>query len=476
LSSRTNLPFLAVLTILALATLCVAAVQLSGHIPISPWEPAIAIEAVRVNAGLPIYEAAHATHLYGPLLTILIAGIVQVFGLNLIAVRLIMSIFGIALAILLSAIFCPGKSRACLAMGIFLFLGLNLRTNLILFSIQPDWAATFIAVVALYIWITRTSSVFLSFLSLALFVCAMLFKQTTAAFAAIPLVYVLWWKRPLQFRDIALSLVPMVSILLSLAAVRVLWPQMFDAVVTIPASIRVYPGRVLNIALYLFLTFPIFLIALWFILRSRSPITERERWILSALVVLVPVSIWTTCKSGSGYNSLLFAYLALTALFVVRLDAIFDWLRALSIQRSFLAAIALALAILASFFLQFERAVGLLALRYGDDKYDIAVALARRLPGVVSTPQDPTIAYRANHYFSRSLFFELDAHNVNGNWPDQLPDSMVQELARAKYVVQVHSYVPTRVFDDYLKAGEFRPMSFPELEGSAYTVWARETE
>src|SRR5207248_2676933 len=104
---------------------------------------------------------------------------------------------------------------------------------------------------------------------------------------------------------------------------------------------KVYPGRAWKIALYLFLTFPIFLIALWSIWRSRRPVTDRERWILSALIVLVPVSIWMTCKSGSGYNSLLFAYLAMTALFILRLDAIFDWLRSLSVLRGFVAAVAI---------------------------------------------------------------------------------------------------------------------------------------
>src|SRR6266581_1618549 len=115
------------------------------------------------------------------------------------------------------------------------------------------------------------------------------------------------WRRPLQVRELVPALAPTISILLALTAI-------------------------------------------WSIWRSRHAITPLERWILSALVVLIPISIWTICKSGGGYNSLLFAYLAMTALFVARLDGIFGWLRSLSIQRSFVAAIAIALAILASFF------------------------------------------------------------------------------------------------------------------------------
>ena len=259
-----RLPFLVVLVILALATICAAAVQLSERVPLSPWESAVIMEAVRLNAGLPVYETAHATHMYGPLLTVLLAGVFQVFGFNVLAALL--------------------------------------------------------AIVALYFWATRKSSLLLSLASIALFLCATLCKQTSAAFALIPFVYTVMWRRPLQVRELVPALAPTISILLALAAIRSIWRQMFAAMVTIPASIKVYPERAFNVSLYLFATFPIFLIALWSIWRSRHAITPLERWILSALVVLIPISIWTICKSGGGYNSLLFAYLAMTALFAARLD------------------------------------------------------------------------------------------------------------------------------------------------------------
>ena len=50
----------------------------------------------------------------------------------------------------------------------------------------------------------------------------------------------------------------------------------------------------------------------------------------------------------------------------------------------------------------------------------------------VASPQDPTIAYRANGTFSSSLFFELDTEAINGNWPDKLPEAISSELAQAK--------------------------------------------
>ena len=473
MASPAKLSLVVVVVLIALATVCVAAVQLSARIPLSPWESSIAMEAVRLNAGLPIYESAHATHLYGPLLTVILAGAFQATGLNLIAARVVMSMFAIALAIFLSAILCHGKSRTWAVVAVLLFLGINLRTNLIVFSTQPDWAASFLAVIGLCVWITRKDSLLFGFVSVALFVCATLCKQTSAAFTLIPPAYVLLWKRPLRLRDLAAGLIPTVSILLTLAAIYWLWPRMFAAIVTIPASIKVYPERLLRVTLYLVVTFPIFLIALWSLFRARRRITETECWILAALIVLVPVSVWTMCKSGSGYNSLLFAYLAMTALCVARFEAVFDWLCSLSRRRGFAAAVAIALATFASFFIQVDHVFTLLSLRHGDDKYDVAVTQAGNLPGTVCSPQDPTIAYRAKNYFGRSLFAELDTHAVNGNWPSVLPDSMKQELAHCKYVVAIKSYVPAPMFDSYLPTAHFEPLPVPELEGSVYTIWKR---
>ena len=166
----------------------------------------------------------------------------------------------------------------------------------------------------------------------------------------------------------------------------------------------------------------------------------------------------------------------MTALFVVKLDSILEWMAALRGWRSFLAASGLALAILFSFLVQVDRDLALLFLRCGDEKYETAVDFARRTPDRVISPQDPTIAYRGAGYFGRSLFFELDAHAVNGNWPSELPESMQREVAEAKYVVQVRSYVPTPMFEQALVKDNFYPMDFVALRGSGYTLWTRRPE
>ena len=463
-----RLPFLVAAILLGAAIVCATIVRLTERLAINPWEPAIAMEAMRLNVGLPVYESGHATHMYGPLLTVVLAGIFRGTGLNLLAARIVLSIFALGLGAFLATILRRGESSWLLAF--LLFLGINFRTNLVFLSAQPDCLAILCAVAGLYLWVTREKSAWRFAFSLVLFVSAMLFKQTSAAFALIPFVHASLWRRKVS--DLAMSAIPTMSILTALVAIYFLSPQIFFAVVTVPAAIKVYPERALAATVYLIGTFPIFLIALLSILRAK--IDDRERWILSALVVLIPVSIWTISKSGGSYNSLLPAYLAMTALFVVRLEA--RWLRSLPNSRMFLAASGIAVVIVLSFFIQFDRDVALLYARHGDDKYDEAVAEARRLGNGVISPQDPTIPWRANKYFGRSLFFELDAHAVDGNWPGELPKSVEQELARADYVVQVNSYVPTPVFERGLLNNHFHPLMVDTLKNSAYTLWTRKAE
>jgi hypothetical protein len=463
---------LIVATTLGAASLFCAIVRLTESLAISPWEPAIDMEAMRLIAGLPLYEAGHATHMYGPLLTVFLAGIFRLTGLNLLAGRVVFSIFSFILAAVLSLIFCRGQSRKYWLFAFLLFLGVNLRTNLIFFSAQPDCVAALVAVAALSIWILRRESWWGAAFSISLFLCATLLKQTSAAFALIPAAYALIWKR--RFVDVAISLIPALSILAMLAAIYLIWPQVFFGMVSVPGSINVNYSRFLPIGLYFIATFPVFLIALLSQFRSREPIGEPERWIWAAIVVLVPVSVWTTCKSGAGYSSLLFGYLAMTALFVVKLDRFGHWIGSRRRSWAFVSASLLALVVLFSFLIQIGRDVTLLLARCGDEKYETAVNYAQQITGRLISPQDPTIAYRAAGYFGLSLFFELDTHSVNGNWPDRLPDALSKELDQAKYVMEVKCYVPTPLFERGLIEHGFVRVPVAALSNSAYALWAKQ--
>lgn len=465
-------PFLVAAAALLFANVFAAAVQLSSSVPLSPWEPAIAIEALRLNAGLPIYSAAHATHLYGPLLNLLFAGVFRIAGFNLIAARVAMSIFALAVSVALALAVSKDRSAVAIFFGAMLFLGLNLRTNLIAVSLQPDWAATCFAVLALLVWVRREKSVIRSVLALALFVVSMLFKQTAAAFALVPVAHCLLWKSSMRRRSCISAMLPLLSVAFVLAGVRWICPQMYHAIVAVPASIHRSATRLPLTTLYLFATYPVFFAALWSVRRWRC-VDECERWILSALFIFVPVSICVMSKAGSDYNSLLFAYLAMSALVVRRVYSFSEWFTLRSTLRTFVASAALGIILLFSYLVQTPRDLALLTLRHGDDHYEACVSVARSIDGKVVSPQDPTIAWRANQYFGRSFYCELDTNAVNGNWPNELPMSILREIQDASAVITVKSYVPAPQLEAALHQLHWHQRDVPELADSVYSVWTR---
>lgn len=469
----TRLPFLLVVIALGAATIFVAILRLSDLVAINPWEPAIAMEAVRLNSGLPIYNSAHATHMYGPLLTVTLAGIFRVTGLNLVTPRIVMSIGALALAIFLAVVFNRFRSIFWTTLVILLFLGTNFRTNLALVSAQPDCVAILIGSVALLIWAKSPNTVSRMIGSIGLFVAATFFKQTAAALALVPIVFILIWQRPVRMRDLMISTIPAAIIGLSLLITRVATPKMFHAIVTVPAAIQVHWEHVPGVFLYFIATFPILFVAVIAALSKQRPLDERDRWAVAALIVLIPTSVWAICKSGGSYNSLLPGYLALLALFVSRFDVVIRWIGTMRNTRAILASSSVALIVLLSFFVQFDRVLALLEVRHGDDNYQAAVSAARNLGGIVVSPQDPTIAYRATGYIGHSLIFELDKHAVNGNWPTTLPDSLLRELDAAQFIVQVRSFVPNPMFDRALPERGFSPMPVEALSNSVYTIWGK---
>ncbi len=426
------------------------------------------MEGMRFQAGLPLYEPGHATHLYGPLLSVVLGGLFSVTGLDLLAARLLFSSFALVLVGLLTWLLCRDGLRRFALLGALLFLAVNLRTSFVFFSTQPDCLAALLALLALVLWIDAGGSWVRHGFALGLFLAALLFKQTSAAFALIPIAHALLFDRSRLLR----ACLPAAFLLAALLALRFVYPAVFHGMVAVPGTLKVHYGRLPAMSLYLLATFPIFFVALLARLLDPAALSKRERWICSALVVLVPVSIWTTIKSGGGYNSLLFGFLALTAFVVVQLDRLLHLFQE-NPRRQLVMSTAAAVALLCSFFFNFERAVPLLLGRSGDEKYPAAVDLARQLGEGVVSPHDPTIAFRANGFFGRSLYFELDTHSENGEWPLDLPEGMRTELEQSRYVIQVETGVPSRLTPARLDQLGFRPLGVPSLAGSSYSLWGK---
>ena len=85
-------------------------------------------------------------------------------------------------------------------------------------------------------------------------------------------------------------------------AVAVMWPQVFSGMVDSAGEIESPLRSIRAHALYLLGTFPLFFLGLFGLLLTSEPLSKSERWIVSANVVLIPISVWTAVKSGGGYE------------------------------------------------------------------------------------------------------------------------------------------------------------------------------
>jgi len=79
--------------------------------------------------------------------------------------------------------------------------GLELATNFVFYSTQPDCLAALLGIAGLLVWLGRDASSLRYALALVLWLGAMLFKQTSAAFALVPLVHELIWNDRLNVND-----------------------------------------------------------------------------------------------------------------------------------------------------------------------------------------------------------------------------------------------------------------------------------
>ena len=355
---------------------------------------------------------------------------------------------------------------AILGMG----LAVEWRTNFIGFAAQPDAPAALLGLLALICWVKGRSWP-MTAASLLLFIGAFLFKQTALAMAAIPAVHALLFQRPVSSRRILRALLPLAACTLTLAVIFALEPDMFHAMVTVPASLNIRMKRAFPETLHFFATFPvIFLIipSLFF----GPALRGAERWSLAAATALFPACFLAMLKSGGSFNSMMPEYLAIISFGGMRLEYFRDQCST-SAARAFAVSCIIAVALLSSFLFQFDQSAIILLSHCGDDKYPAAVEVARSYGPRVICPQDPTIPFRANGTFGRSLFFELDSHPKAGEWPSELPDGLASEMRSAKFIIEADSYLNAPQFDAALVSFGYHPMKVARLEGSAYCLWGK---
>jgi hypothetical protein len=489
---RSNLPFMpigAVVFFIVSANLIFIIYRVRLPYPIDQMEAGVVTDAWRMLQGQAIYALGtdRSTHIYGPLITVVLAQAFEFTGPVLEVGRLVNAISGIAAVILLAAIF--GRSdRLTFAVSVALLLAANSRTAYFFVETRPDVASSFFAALALVVLYHGQESerkaphrVAIIMAGSALLVIAVMFKQPAGAFVFVPALAMLAKPGKFSFRNQFLfAAIPIVGLLVTLGTIWHFAPGLWHFIVEVPAEDKI---SILTSAekVTLLLGFPLFVLALmhWLLTDARDTWQlPRVRWLMAAMICAIVVSLAAFARDGAGDNSMIPALLAIGAFCAWRTPVALAFLRDNSRPLPLRIATGILFAILL-----FEHAyprpwpLGWADLRYGwgGDDRALVIAEVRKLPGKVICPDDPTIPLLAKGYAGRSSIFESDEFNLD-TWGGSAP-AVLKEIDSADYVIVIMpdgtSTDAEQARQDLLQPRGFIKSEFRTTSTQVYELWQR---
>jgi hypothetical protein len=392
--------------------------------------------------------------MYGVLAPYLLAGVFRLTGVTVWAGRLLALTASCAtIAILLRM----ARPRPIfLLAGVALFATLDPVSNNYFVQNRPDMLGLcvgVVAVIAMYQGVERRF-VGLYALGSVLVVVSFFIKQTMAMTAAIPLLPLLTDRRFPRTARIAMIGAPLLSIVVSIALIRVYEPIVFYYLVDVPKQYHLRATHAASGISILLASAPVFVVCLCDWLRQFRPRIRFQSWVLSALLVTIPASVITFAKDGGAENSLLPALVAMQLFTLMYLPMLVDKKASMAIALSVLLLAGGAAAL---------RNVGYRAVYsdYATVINDVAQLKTER----VIAPEDPTIPLLAGASAGRNIYLEYDAIG----WPTQMPRYLVDDLQRAEYVVDVKDW-----WQDLLAPATLRSLGFAVVRDYPhYTLWRK---
>jgi hypothetical protein len=445
-------PILAAVFFIVTANLVLIFFRLRLSYPVSLWEAGIVTDAWRMLQGESIYatDVDHATHMFGPLITIVLAQIFKLTGPTLEAGRIVSAILGTSAVLLLATVF--GRSdRLTFVIAVALLLAANSRTDHYFTETRPDTDSVFFATAALIVLYQgqelkeKAPRVVFTALGSTLLVIAVMFKQTAIAFMFVPALAMLAQFQRASFRNqFLVAAAPIVSVLLTFASIWHFAPALWHFMVEVPAQSNISVLRLGRVAVELLASVPLFVLALmqWLFTDAqggwRAP---HARWLMAVMICAIPTSLAAFARAGEHPHSLMPALFAIGAFCAWRVPAASALLRdnRRSLPLRTFAGILFGLLLFAHAY----PAPGVLweALYGGNGVSDrslviaearpLVIAEARSLPGKVISPDDPTIALFAKGYAGRTVVFEGDAVS----WDSSRSQALVKEINSADYVI-----------------------------------------
>lgn len=499
-----NLPFIAIAVVVSFivsANLFFILYRVRLPYPVDPWEAGIVTDAWRMLQGQAIYAEGtdHATHMYGPLITVVLAQAFELTGPVLQAGRLVNAASGIAAVLLLAAIF-GRNDRLTFVVSVALLLAANSSTNPPYYFVEtrPDMVSAFFAALALIVlyqgqeperktW--RRVAIIMA--GSVLLVIAVMFKQTAVAFVFVPALAMLAKPRKFSFRSQFLfAAIPIVGMLVTLGAIWYFTPGLWHFLVEVPGQYKYSISTFGQMAVSL-LGLPLFVLALmhWLLTDARGNWQlPRVRWLMATMICAIAVSLAAVAKEGGERNSLIPALLAMGAFCAWRTPVALAFLR----DNSRPLPVRIATGILFGSLLfghayQVPWRLGRITLSDGWGAADraLVIAEARELPGKVICPDDPTIPLIAKGYAGRTAAFENDAIAASTDgWDIAHLPAMVKEIDSADYVIRIGQLpegwtwgLPDQqqqqARQDVLRARGFVKSEFRTTSTPVYELWQR---
>lgn len=464
--------------------------------PASPWQAGIVTDAWRMLQGEAVYAVGtdHATHMYGPLVTVLLAQAFRFTGPVLYIGGLGSAISGIALVTILARVFGRGDRIAC-GVAAALLLAANTRTSNYFTETRPDLGSLLFAALALFVLYRGLESpsekprLALVLTGVSLLVVAVLFKQTAAVFMFTPALSMVGGRSgSSSFRKrVSAAAMPIVGVLVVLGLMRQFAPGLWHFMVEVPAQYHIPALRAGRMAVELLTSLPLFLLALLHWLFTDALDTwqlPRVRWLLATLFCAIPASVVAFAKDGGSSNSLIPAFLSVGAFCAWRAPVALALLRdaARPLPLRTIGGVIFGFMLFAHVY-PVPGALSKAGLKggHGVNERALVIAEARSFTGKVVCPDDPTIPLMAKGYAGRTAVFEADAVY----WDPARMQAVVQEISSADYVIVMrHGLLPggnalvTTNLDwgdkeHMLRSSGFIKSAFRTSSTPVYELWRR---
>ncbi|MDD2708084.1 MAG: hypothetical protein PHV34_08750 [Verrucomicrobiae bacterium] len=484
-SQAVLIPLFAAVLLLTCMNVFYINIRISNPWPNSAWEPVILLDSWRMvhPPAHPIYSMESPSPLtYGPMKAWTLGQAFKFTGPNLWMGRF----FSLGSALLATGILAWvwTRKRAPLFFipaWCFLMTG-NLVCKNYYVDARPDMEAilfSVLGILAFYRGCERGKHAF-CLLGTVCLVIGFFYKQTAAIWAAVPLVVVvLEWNRTVLKRKLLFAAFPLLVFFLLLIGMKLALPDLYRHMIEAASNHKTKPlnflARVSHVMLY---SPPLIATLFCWLTADGFPWLKdsRLKWLIASAIVGVPACTYFASGGGGDLNSLIPVWLIFASFCVHSIDSFRGVLaqETVSFKRRMATSCFLALLLMAPAGGHMLSLISWTCLTHGDEHYSSAIECAKALPGRVICPQDPGVVFFAKGYAGRSVYAELDQRFTKGEWPNEVPQCVIDEVRQADWVISVESgFGASGMISGLLAELKFQAVRFPDLDGSVYRVWRR---